>query len=74
MSKRRNIRLMLAAAAAATVALMGLAGDTTCGFAQSSSCRSVCLQQYNQCRINTKGSPSCDAQYQTCLRACVAPR
>ncbi len=73
MSRRRNIRFVLAAVAAAA-ALTGLAGDTTCVFAQSASCRSVCLQQYNNCRITSKGSPACDAQYQTCLQGCVAPR
>lgn len=73
MSVRRHFRLALAAAAVVAV-LVGLTGDSTCGIAQSGSCRSVCLQQYNQCRISSKGSPSCDAQYQSCLQGCVTLR
>ena len=57
-------------------ALLGLAGDSGAVWAQSqsASCRGMCLAQYNQCRIATKGSPTCDAQYQSCLQACIAPQ
>jgi hypothetical protein len=67
------MRLALAAAAV-VAAIAGLTSDTTCGLAQAGSCRSACLQQYNECRISSKGSPQCDAQYQICLQRCVAPR
>ncbi len=73
MSARRFLRFALVAAAAGA-ALSGLAGDTTCVQAQAgpaASCRSACLAQYNQCRMNTKGSPICDTQYQGCLQTCV---
>ena len=64
----------LLGAALALAAVAGLAGDPACAQVESSSCRSTCLAQYNQCRISTKGSPSCDAQYQSCLQACIAQR
>ena len=62
---------LLAAALLLAAGVVGLAGDSTSCLAQSSTCRSICLDQYNQCRISTKGSPSCDAQYQACLQGCV---
>jgi hypothetical protein len=38
------------------------------------SCTSSCRAQWNQCRIATKGSPSCDAQLQACMRGCLRRR
>ena len=67
-----KIPWIAAIALASTTLLAGLAGESGCATAQSSSCRSICLSQYNQCRITTKGSPSCDAQYQSCLQACIS--
>ncbi len=42
--------------------------------AQGGSCTASCRAQYNQCRISTKGSPSCDAQFAACMRRCIATR
>ncbi|MGB3719813.1 MAG: hypothetical protein DIU63_02110 [Proteobacteria bacterium] len=42
--------------------------------AQGGACTSSCRAQYNQCRIATKGSPSCDAQFAACMRRCIATR
>ena len=39
--------------------------------AEASACASGCRAAYQQCRAATRGSPSCEAQYQACLRACV---
>ena len=72
MQSVRHIAMIAALALAA--ALAGLPGEPSCAVAQSSTCRSTCLAQYNQCRISTKGSPSCDAQYQSCLQSCVSSR
>lgn len=70
-SYRRTIRVVIAAA----VALAGIAGldptTMTCAQAQSPSCRSACLETYNQCRLMTKGSSSCDSHYRTCLQSCI---
>lgn len=43
-------------------------------FVQGGACTSSCRAQYNQCRISTKGSPSCDAQFAACMRRCIATR
>jgi hypothetical protein len=40
--------------------------------AQDNSCASVCQTQHDQCRVQTKGSPACDAARQRCLQACIA--
>ncbi len=69
----RRLRIVLAAFVAAAV-LAGLAGEPTCVLAQSPSCRSTCLNEYNKCRLSTKGSPVCDGQYQLCLQSCLVHR
>jgi hypothetical protein len=33
-------------------------------------CGASCAHAYNQCRIQTKGSSSCEAQYSSCLQSC----
>lgn len=38
------------------------------------SCASACQAQHDRCRVETKGSPSCDAARQRCLQACLAQR
>ena len=56
----------------------GLAGPAPLAaeikLAQGGSCTASCRAQYNQCRISTKGSPSCDAQFAACMRRCIATR
>jgi hypothetical protein len=44
------------------------------GFQVQNSCVGACRAQYNQCLISTKGSPSCSAQQEACLRRCLATR
>lgn len=38
---------------------------------QSASCASDCQAQHDRCRVQTKGSPSCDAERQYCLEICL---
>ncbi|MCL4766075.1 MAG: hypothetical protein KJZ80_07580 [Hyphomicrobiaceae bacterium] len=56
----------------------GLAGSAPSAaelkLAQGGACTSDCRAQYNQCRIATKGSSSCDAQFAACMRRCIATR
>jgi hypothetical protein len=56
----------------------GLAGTAASApevkIAQSGACTESCRSQYNQCRISTKGSPACDAQFAACMRRCIATR
>ena len=39
--------------------------------AQATSCASECQTQHDRCRVQTKGSPSCDAERQRCLEICL---
>ncbi len=40
-------------------------------FDVANSCAASCRAQHNQCRIATKGSPSCDAKLNQCLKGCL---
>jgi hypothetical protein len=46
-------------------------GATSCALADGTSCVSACRAAHNDCRIRTKGSASCDAQFQACMQGCV---
>lgn len=41
-------------------------GDT----ASANQCANACYAAHSQCRVSTKGSPSCDAQLSRCLSSC----
>lgn len=57
----------LAAVAAAMLAAgIGFIGSGPARADCASSCRSA----YNQCRIQTKGSPSCEGQFTRCMQGC----
>jgi hypothetical protein len=60
--------------AAAVIAALGvLLGQT--GFqAEANQCVSQCRAAHNQCRMATKGSPSCDSQLQSCMDRCRSSR
>jgi hypothetical protein len=38
--------------------------------ASAASCGAQCKKAFNQCRISTKGSPSCDKQFTKCMQRC----
>lgn len=38
------------------------------------SCTEDCRSRYNECRLSTKGSPSCDAEFAVCMRRCIDAR
>ncbi len=42
--------------------------------AQANACAAACYGQHNQCRMSTKGSPSCDAALTQCLRSCAGKK
>lgn len=37
----------------------------------ANDCGSSCRNAYNQCRISTKGSPSCESQFTSCMQGCI---
>jgi hypothetical protein len=54
----------------ACLVIAGAVGGATVQFANADNCVSQCRNAHNQCRIATKGSPSCDAHLQACLDSC----
>ena len=40
--------------------------------AADNPCDQSCQAKHNECRIHTKGSPSCDAQLNACRQSCIA--
>lgn len=64
---------MTGALVRAVVCAMLLAGAGLLGTAPASaaSCGAKCKQAFNQCRISTKGSPSCDKQFTKCMQGCI---
>ena len=60
----------------AGIAVFGIfvAGDAAIDLAQADQCVQQCRNAHNQCRIATKGSPSCDSQLQACMDSCRGQR
>ena len=73
-SRRENElvdRANLLALAAGAVAAAFLAAVMFFGPAEAEGgCGASCAHAYNQCRIQTKGSASCEKQYSSCLQGC----
>jgi hypothetical protein len=42
--------------------------------AQGGTCAGACQVEHDRCRVQTKGSPACDAARQRCLQACLATK
>jgi hypothetical protein len=59
----------LAALAVAAALLAGF-GLASIDKAAANACGAACRNAYNQCRIATKGSSSCEAEYTNCMQHC----
>jgi hypothetical protein len=57
------------AVAVAAALLVGF-GMVWIGPAAADGCAASCRSAYNQCRISTKGSPSCEGQFTSCMQSC----
>lgn len=64
LERRMTWAAVAAAAFAVVVAALALGG------ASANDCGSACRKAYNQCRIATKDSPSCEAQFTRCMQSC----
>lgn len=72
--RKRSFMMLAALALAAGAAGIGLAlgdGTSSCANAQNNACVAACRAAHNDCRIRTKGSASCDAQFQACMQSCI---
>ncbi len=65
---RMTWTLVRAAGCAVLLAGAGLLGTEP---ASAANCGARCKQAFNQCRISTKGSPSCDKQFTKCMQGCI---
>lgn len=39
--------------------------------AEAGQCGASCRNAYNQCRMSTKGSPSCEVAFTRCMQSCI---
>lgn len=39
---------------------------------QGGACADACRNQFNQCRVSTKGDPRCNSALTSCLQRCLA--
>ena len=69
-AKRRD-RGWAAVAGVLVASLAALCVVAPAGPAEANQCAAACYAQHNQCRMATKGSPTCDAALTQCLRACA---
>jgi hypothetical protein len=67
---RRSLWALAAGAVAAT--LLAVSGLIATGPADAEGgCGEGCRSAYNQCRIATKGSPTCEAAFTSCMQQCI---
>jgi len=63
--------MSIAAAAIAVVAAVTILGLAASERASANQCGANCRNAYNQCRISTKGSSSCEAAFTRCMQSCI---
>jgi len=72
----RNRSFLMLAGLACVAVLAGFAvaftdANTSCANAEGNACVAACRAAHNSCRIASKGSPSCDSQFQACIQSCA---
>jgi hypothetical protein len=67
LGRKLNSGLFAAVALAALVA----GGLIMSNRVSANQCGASCRNAYNQCRISTKGSPSCEAAFTACMQSCI---
>ena len=60
-----------ALAAAFIAATITGAGIVSTGTAAANPCGSDCRSEYNQCRMQTKGSSACESRFTQCMQRCI---
>jgi len=68
LGRKLNWALVSIAALAALVSALGLASIDR---VSANQCGASCRNAYNQCRISTKGSPSCESAFTSCMQSCI---
>ena len=67
-----GLAVMAAETAGLQPSLFALPAERAPMVVAEDSCANACQAEHNKCRVNTKGSPSCDAARQRCLQTCIA--
>jgi hypothetical protein len=63
------------AAVAVVAALLAVSGLVATRPAEAEGgCGESCRSAYNQCRIATKGSSTCEATFTSCMQTCIKRR
>ena len=68
LGSKLNWALMCGLAILAAVIGFGLASSDRVA---AGSCGSSCKNEYNQCRISTKGAGSCEIAFTRCMQSCI---
>ncbi|MFA5901465.1 MAG: hypothetical protein WC829_20380 [Hyphomicrobium sp.] len=68
LGRKLNWALLTGLAALAVLIAMGVGSSERVA---AGSCGATCKNQYNQCRISTKGSPSCEIAFTRCMQSCI---
>ena len=55
----------------AIIVVFGLMITTGIVAARADACADACRARHNECRVQTKGSPQCDAQVNACVQQCI---
>jgi hypothetical protein len=63
--------MMWAITAALIAATITGAAILSTGPAVANACGSNCRSEYNQCRIQTKGSSACESRFTQCMQRCI---
>lgn len=70
----RIIALLVLAGVVASAGVTTLRGEIIVPVQGNPSCIAQCRAAHSQCRVATRGSPSCDGQLQGCLQGCLRRR
>lgn len=58
-------------AALASLVLLAILAFAAVDRVSANPCGAKCRNDYNQCRISTKGSTSCEAAFTRCMQSCI---
>ncbi|HWK32655.1 MAG TPA: hypothetical protein VNR51_03110 [Hyphomicrobium sp.] len=68
LGRKLNWAVVCAVALTAMLFAIGLASVDRVAAGQ---CGGSCRNAYNQCRMSTKGSPSCEVAFTKCMQSCI---
>lgn len=70
LGRKLNWALMSAVAFAALLIAIGI-GIGSIDRVSANQCGASCKNDYNQCRMSSKGSPQCEIAFTRCMQSCI---